>query len=142
MTYKVFSETPNGEELTIIRISPDGTVNTLKPYYEIPKDGLTAQMMKFTITYIDDKSEFDPADREPTDVYQAVIDTGLYKTKESETAYHTIQVGELLIPANGASTALCEPSNRQGVNAHMCYMQSLSSGETGWVFRPYIAKVN
>lgn len=171
-TYKVVSETPGGEDITILPTLfgyedldlPSGVFD-FQMDLEVQADGLKAKMMSFYIEYIDDKTEFDLSDLKPTqiptqtptpteipfrtptpdpnsDVYQVTMSTGLYETKTSDTAYQTIQAGELLIPANGASTALCEPSNRENVNAYMCYMQSLSSGKTGWVWRLMIVKID
>lgn len=55
-TYKVISETPDGEDITIT-VLPFEDIHTS---INIAKDGLTANLMDFTIEYIDDKTEYEP----------------------------------------------------------------------------------
>jgi len=59
MTYIINSQAPEGEKLEILETAPDGMEMPLTEF-EIAKDGLTAKMRKFTITYVDDKTEYEP----------------------------------------------------------------------------------
>jgi hypothetical protein len=58
MTYVIISQAPEGEKLVILETAPDG-MQMPRTEFEIAKDGLTAKMRKFTITYIDDKTEYE-----------------------------------------------------------------------------------
>ncbi len=59
MTYVINSQAPDGEKIEIIETTPDG-MEMPQTEFEIAKDGLTAKMRKFTITYVDDKTEYEP----------------------------------------------------------------------------------
>jgi len=65
-TYRVISETPEGEDITIIPMlfgyedMPSILSNLLEMDIKIAEDGLSAKMMDFTVEYIDDKTEYEP----------------------------------------------------------------------------------
>jgi hypothetical protein len=159
LTYKIQTEAPAGEALDILVTlfeGVDSPFNRLTFDFEIAKDGLTAKMLKFTITYIDDKTEFDPSDREPTDiptqtptldpsitVYQVAIDgVEFYETSTSDTAQYVLGMEDRLIPADGAFIAECIVAVRDGKNRNMCHMYSPRLGVDGWVWRFMIVEVD
>ncbi len=55
--YKIYSETPDGKNLSILIIAPDGT-EIPRADFVIDEDGMNAQMRAFTITYLDNKTEY------------------------------------------------------------------------------------
>ncbi len=57
--YKIFSETPDGKNLTILITAPDGS-EIPSADFVIDGDGMNAQMRGFTITYLDNKTEYEP----------------------------------------------------------------------------------
>ena len=59
LTYVINSQTPEGEKIVILMTSPDG-FEMPRTEFERAKDGLTAKMLGYTITYLDDKTEFVP----------------------------------------------------------------------------------
>lgn len=138
MTYVINSQAPEGEKLVILETAPDG-MELPRAEFEIAKDGLTAKMRKFTITYMDDKTEFDPSDREPTDIptqtptidpiivfYHPVRDgVPMYETKTRENIIHLLDADENLIATDGATVVHCENL--------MCHIFSPRLGESGWI---------
>ena len=59
LTYVINSQALEGEKLVILETAPDG-MEIPRTEFEISKDGLTAKMRKFTITYVDEKTDFEP----------------------------------------------------------------------------------
>lgn len=155
MTYVINSQAPEGEKLVILETAPDG-MELPRAEFEIAKDGLTAKMRKFTITYIDDKTEFDPSDREPTDIptqtptidpsitiYQVATDNvGFYETPTDDIAQYVLGMDDRLIPADGVFIAECTVAVREGKNRNMCHMYSPRLGVDGWVWRFMIVEVD
>lgn len=159
-TYKIASEKPGGEEITLSAIwsgyeeLPDDHIE-----FNVSVDGLTAKMHEFTITYVDDKTEFDLADLKPTDtpetptqtptldpsitIYQVAMDgVGFYETPTSDNAQYALDMEDRLIPADGATTAQCTATVRNGTNINMCHMYSPRLGVDGWIWRFMIVEVD
>lgn len=64
-TYKVVSETPEGEDITIVTTlfgyeDSDLPSSLFQKDLIVQEDGLKAKYMKFYIEYIDDKTEYEP----------------------------------------------------------------------------------
>lgn len=142
MTYVINSQAPEGEKLVILETAPDG-MEMPRTEFEIAKDGLTAKVRKFTITYVDDKTEFDPSDRESTQIptqaptqtptidpnstaYHPVMDgVALYETETRETLIQLLNNDELLIATDGATEVHCERL--------MCHVYLPRLEISGWV---------
>jgi|GEM_PF-3899836 hypothetical protein len=77
-------------------------------------------------------------------VYKVIHDTGLYKDNTVESEQLAIlRIGHRLTPANGESTPYCENLDAGGgMIIHSCYMESLETGEKGWVISKWMSKVD
>ena len=56
--YKINSEAPDGENLTILLTAPDG-MEIPSADFVINEDGMNAKMRAYTIAYLDDKTEYE-----------------------------------------------------------------------------------
>ena len=159
-TYKIVSEKPGGEDITISAIWSGYEELPLDHIeFTIQEDGLKAIMRAFTIEYIDQKTDFDLSDLKPTDtpetptqtptldpsitIYQVAMDgVGFYETPTSDNAQYVLDMEDRLIPADGATTAQCTATVRDGTNINMCHMYSPRLGVDGWVWRFMIVEVD
>lgn len=161
-TYKVVRETPGGESITI-RLALFGyqdldiPSDLLNPEadLEVQEDGVKAKMWEFYIEYVDDKTEFDPSDPAPTltpvptptldpsiTVYQVAMDgVGFYENPTDDNPLHVLVTYNRLIPADGETTAQCEPATRNGSRVNICHMYSPELGVDGWIWRLMFVEV-
>ena len=147
MTYKIENEAPEGERLTILAISPDGT-ELPQEEFVLKKDGQHAQMLGYYFEYIDGMTGLNPSEIKPTytpsiPIYEIVKDTGLYETASADSEMQAVLlVGHRLTPRNGEAEPTCKDVDAGGgMIITSCYMESLSTGRSGWVIRKWMTRI-
>jgi predicted small secreted protein len=149
MKYMIISEAPGGEKLTILYTAPDGT---RFPHADLvlQKDGLRARFRDYYIEYIDDKTEFDVSDHGPIPTLVPITEykvggsfVSLYDSPTSDVPLYKLNYRELLLPADGASTAYCDTEEEEDFYLlGWCYVYSPRLGINGWIQRAFLEEVD
>lgn len=152
MTYKI-DKTSDSGKLTILATTSDGT--ELSPMEIITyEDGKSAMIVDSYFSYMNDKTEFDSSDIKPTKqqptqtpaygIYKVNKSTGLYESADADSDMRmALPEGYLLKPRNGESEPDCKDVNAgYGMIIHLCYMESISTGQAGWVIKKWMTKIH
>lgn len=148
MSYKIGNEDADGEKLIILATTEDG-IELPSEEFVLNKDGQNTLMFGHYFSYIDEKTEFDLSELHPDiqpersdTIYVVIKDTGLYETADADSIMRAVlPVGYRLTPRNGEEEPDCKNVEAGGgMTITSCYMESLSTGQSGWVIKKWMTK--